>query len=180
MKKAVIFITVILFFILDSLLYKYSLYISSGLSMYPHIDSGNVLLIQKNNTFQRGDVIAYKDRGVTQVKRAVCMPGDTVLIRSGILECGDITIQDPRMDPPIGSQYGPYPIPKEGDQVISEYISHSVYSRVTKDGKEEELSVTASQDFLFVVGDNYGVSIDSRHAGAVPVGNVLGKVVYVW
>lgn len=178
MKKTILLLLAV--WIILSLASKYDLYIASGLSMYPHIDEKNILIIEKRGIPERGDVVVYKNGGLTQVKRAICMPGDTVLIGPGILKCGDITIEDTRVHPPLGNQYGPYLIPKKGDQIVNEHVSHSVYNHITEDDRGEGQPVIASQDFLFVVGDNYSVSVDSRHSGVIPLEDVLGKVVHVW
>ena len=42
----------------------------------------------------------------------------------------------------------------------------------------ENISIRLSENEFFVVGDNYGASVDSRsdEVGIVDVGNIIGKV----
>jgi signal peptidase I len=123
----------------------------SGLSMSPHIASGEIVLI---NTIayrihgpQRGDIIAFHHDGPTPeiyIKRIIGLPGDRVRIDRGTVYVNGTAIAEP---------YVRYP-------------DHRSFAEVT---------VPASS--LYVLGDNRADSDDSRFWGFVPENAVLGKAI---
>lgn len=123
----------------------------SGLSMAPHIASGEFVLI---NTIvyhmhppARGDIIAFHHDGPTPetyIKRVIGIPGDRIRI-----DRGTVYVNDTRLD----ERYVRYP-----------------------DGRSFP-EVTVPPDELYVLGDNRADSDDSRFWGFVPQNAVLGKAV---
>jgi signal peptidase I len=55
--------------------------------------------------------------------------------------------------------------------------STMLVKRVHSKGLEAHAGVGDSSDSIFLLGDNSAESVDSRDFGAVPVANVLGKVI---
>jgi signal peptidase I len=127
----------------------------SGLSMAPHIASGEFVLINtmayRFGTPSRGDIIAFRHDSPSPeifIKRIIGLPGDRVEIDDGRL-----TVNDRRLDEP----YVRYP-------------DHRSFP-----------AVTVPSGNLYVLGDNRADSDDSRFWGFVPQGQVLGKAVFgIW
>jgi signal peptidase I len=114
-----------------------------------------------------GDMIVFRhprDPKVDYIKRVVGLPGDRVQLRSGTLYLNDKAV--PRE--PQGEQYRET-LPNGRSYMILETPQSASAST-------EEFKVPA--DSLFVLGDNRGNSLDSRHkeVGYVPVANVVGPV----
>ncbi|MGZ3529226.1 MAG: signal peptidase I [Vulcanimicrobiaceae bacterium] len=121
----------------------------SGLSMAPHIASGEFVLINtvayRVHAPLRGDIIAFHHDGPTPetfIKRIVALPGDTVRIDRGTVYVNGAPLTEP---------YVRYPDDRSFPQV------------------------TVPPDSLYVLGDNRADSDDSRFWGFVAENQVLGK-----
>ena len=122
----------------------------SGLSMAPHIASGEVVLI---NTMayhlgppRRGDVIAFRHDSPapeTFIKRIIGLPGDRVRIRDGRVYVN-------------------------GAELDEQYVHFA--------DRRSFPEVTVPQSSLYVLGDNRADSDDSRFWGFVHDDELLGKV----
>lgn len=123
----------------------------SGLSMEPHILSGEYVMI---NTFayrlgtpHRGDIVAFRHEGDARaifIKRVIGVPGDRIRIDRGI-----VILNGTKLDEP--------------------YVLHA-------DGRSfPEIVVPGA--CVYVLGDNRGESEDSRSFGAVSDGALLGRAV---
>lgn len=120
----------------------------SGLSMAPHIASGEYVLI---NTFayriakpKRGDIVAFRRDGDARVfiKRVVGLPGDRIGVNAG-----RVTIGGRRLDEP--------------------------YVRFPDDRSFGEIVVPPAS--VYVLGDNRADSEDSRVFGPVPEQRLIGR-----
>ena len=127
----------------------------SGLSMAPHIDSGEVVLI---NTMayrlrrpQRGDIIAFRHDAPGPeifIKRVIGLPGDRVAIQKGQVFVNAVPLAEPYVRFPDRRSFA---------------------------------SVTVPQGALYVLGDNRADSDDSRFWGFVHQDEVLGKALLgIW
>lgn len=127
----------------------------SGLSMSPHISSGEYVLINtlayKFSAPSRGDIIAFRHDGDTPevyIKRIVGLPGDRVRI-----ERGNVYVNGTKLD--------------------------ETYVRYQDQRSFPETTVPAGT--IFVLGDNRANSEDSRFFGPVEQNRVIGRAVYgVW
>jgi signal peptidase I len=121
----------------------------SGLSMAPHIGSGEYVLI---NTLaydlsrpKRGDIIAFRHDGATPeiyIKRVIGLPGDRVRIDRGSVYVNGALLSEP-------------------------------YVRFPDTRSFDEVSVPAGD--VYVLGDNRANSEDSRFFGPVPESEIMGK-----
>ncbi len=121
----------------------------SGLSMAPHIASGEYVLI---NTFayrlaqpQRGDIVAFRrddDARAVFIKRVVGLPGDRIRV-----DVGRISIDGRRLDEP--------------------------YVRFPDDRTFGEIVVPPGS--VYVLGDNRADSEDSRFFGPVRDERLIGR-----
>jgi signal peptidase I len=123
----------------------------SGLSMSPHIASGEFVLINtvayRMHAPKRGEIIAFHHDGPTPeifIKRIIGLPGDTVSVDRGAV------LVDGR---PLSEPYVRYP----DDRSFP--------------------AVTVPAGSLYVLGDNRADSDDSRFWGFVAENQVIGEAV---
>lgn len=121
----------------------------SGLSMAPHIASGEIVVINtmayRFGAPARGDIIAFHHDGPTPeifIKRVIGLPGDRIAIDRGRVSVNGTELNEP---------YVRYP------------------------DERSFAAVTVPPDSLYVLGDNRAESDDSRFWGFVPENQVLGK-----
>lgn len=122
-----------------------------GLSMAPHIASGEIVLIDtigyRFRAPARGDIIAFRHDGPTTetyIKRIVGLPGDRVEIRGGRVFVNGAELQEPYVAFADSRSFPPVIVPPNA---------------------------------LYVLGDNRAASDDSRFWGFVERSDVLGKAV---
>ncbi|GFZ81472.1 signal peptidase I [Paenibacillus marchantiophytorum] len=115
----------------------------SGNSMYPTLQNGNILFMNKLSLFfstpKYGDVVVIKEErlGFNIIKRVIAVEGDRVLIRDGVI-----------------------------------YVNETPLPELYTAGKSEDMAVqTVPSGHLFVIGDNrtLGESKDSRDPSLGPV-----------
>lgn len=130
----------------------------SGESMYPYLNNGDWIVYSRlTGELRRDEVIAFEKNGECLVKRVAGLPGDTVEISAS---GGRVVVN--------------------GVQVRETYVTLLDTSKET-DREELGEPLTVMDGQYLVLGDNRGVSIDSRDKtmGTVPWEDVLGKVVLV-
>jgi signal peptidase I len=127
----------------------------TGLSMEPHILSGEFVLI---NTFayrlgvpRRGDIVAFRhedDARATFIKRVVGVPGDRIRIDRGQVYVNGSKLDEPYVRRPDGRSFGQIVVP---------------------------------QSSVYVLGDNRAESEDSRFFGPVSDDLLIGRAIAgVW
>ena len=128
----------------------------SGDSMYSTLLDGDYLLLLSNLFYRQpeaGDIIVISketfDNGAPIVKRVIATEGQTVDID---FEAGDVFV--------------------DGVRLQEDYINN-----LTHHSRGVEFPLTVEEDCLFVMGDNRGVSLDSRYSeiGQIDKREVLGK-----
>lgn len=127
----------------------------SGNAMSPTLPDKTYLIINKfDNNFQRGDVITFKDPQETNqyfIKRIIGLPGEKIEIKNG-------SVYIYNNENLAGIELGePYIL--DGVKILS----------------SGDLITTLSQDEYYVLGDNAGVSKDSRYFGPVNKKLINGK-----
>lgn len=108
----------------------------------------------------RGRVVALRSPEVGSeflVKRVVAVGGDTVAIRKGAVYLNGKEVREPYVhwDPGYTRSDENWPI-----------------------GPRSEAGVRVPPGCVFVLGDNRGVSLDSRQFGAVPLRDIVGVLVW--
>jgi signal peptidase I len=123
----------------------------SGLSMAPHIASGEIVLINtmayRLRVPARGDIIAFHHDGPTPetfIKRIIGLPGDSIEIRRGQVFLNGSQLQEPYVQFPDTQSFP---------------------------------AITVPSGSLYVLGDNRADSEDSRVFGFVPQNQVMGQAV---
>ena len=135
----------------------------SGASMYPTLHNGDRMVLSKVGDIHRFDVVILKapDENVEYIKRVIGMPGDTVEMKSGVLY-----INGKKVDQPF--------INTEALAKQTVFIDDFTLASLTGESKVPEGK-------YFVLGDNRGVSKDSRMIGFIDRSAIEGKAVFtIW
>jgi signal peptidase I len=126
-----------------------------GVSMSPNYNNGDYLIVDeityKLREPQRGEVVVFRspvDPTQRYIKRIIGLPGETVEVSDGLINI-------------IGTN---------GRTILneSEYFSEPVYTGTN-------VTILLEEDEYFVLGDNRGMSYDSRRWGILPKSNIIGK-----
>ena len=135
----------------------------SGASMYPTLHNGDRMVLSKVGDIHRFDVVILKapDENVEYIKRVIGMPGDTIEMKSGVLY-----INGKKVDQPF--------INTEALAKQTVFMDDFTLESLTGESKVPEGK-------YFVLGDNRGVSKDSRMIGFVDRSAIEGKAVFtIW
>ena len=142
-------------------LFCFRVVVVSGTSMNNTLNDGDYLLMLGNLFYtdpQRGDIIVaskagYED-GFPIVKRVIATEGQTVDIdfQSGIVYVDGVALEE------------------------------SYTNGLTTDKEGVQFPLTVSEDCVFVLGDNRGVSMDSRNPkiGLIDSREILGKAIFLF
>ena len=135
----------------------------SGASMYPTLHNGDRMVLSKVGDIHRFDVVILKapDENVEYIKRVIGMPRDTVEMKSGVLY-----INGKKVDQPF--------INTEALVKQTVFMDDFTLESLTGESKVPEGK-------YFVLGDNRGVSKDSRMIGFIDRSAIEGKAVFtIW
>ena len=135
----------------------------SGASMYPTLHNADRMILSKVGDIHRFDVVILKapDENVEYIKRVIGMPGDTVEMKSGVLY-----INGKKVDQPF--------INTEALVKQTVFMDDFTLESLTGESKIPEGK-------YFVLGDNRGVSKDSRMIGFIDRSAMEGKAVFtIW
>ena len=135
----------------------------SGASMYPTLHNGDRMVLSKVGDIHRFDVVILKapDENVEYIKRVIGMPGDTIEMKSGVLY-----INGKKVDQPF--------INTEALAKQTVFMDDFTLESLTGESKVPEGK-------CFVLGDNRGVSKDSRMIGFIDRSAIEGKAVFtIW
>ena len=125
-----------------------------GLSMAPTLDDGCIVVSIKESNFEPGDVVAFYYNNNILVKRAIAQAGDW----GDIDKSGNVYVNGELLDEP--------------------YLTEKAFGDCNI-----ELPYQVPDGRTFVIGDNRGVSIDSRNTavGCVAQEQLVGKLIFkVW
>ena len=158
-------------------------------SMAPSLNVGEWIIVDQRAYMseppKRGDIIIFRfpqRPDEIWVKRVVGLPGETLReFNNGRLYINrkEITMQEAEIEP-----FQPYidllDISDPSFSVTPYFenlydAKHAVFLREASQFAKSA-HYTVPEDAYFVMGDNRGFSYDSRDWGAVPAGNVVGKV----
>ena len=135
----------------------------SGQSMYPTLHNNDRMFMSKLGDINRFDVVVLQapDQDKEYIKRVIGMPGDTIEIKEGKLYINGKVVEQPFINTEI-------------------LVNKTVY---IDDFNLEALTgeTTVPEGKYFVMGDNRGVSRDSRLIGFIDRSAIEGKAVFtIW
>ena len=152
-----VIVAVVLSFILCQSSCLAGLMTVGGSSMAPTIKDGQKVWVSdyadKANP-ERGDIIAFKDGNLVNIKRVVGLPKEKVIIQEGFVY--------------IATQSN-----AKGDRLPEPYLAPG-----TVTGPDGVQIVPDGQ--YFVLGDNRGHSRDSRQIGCIARKNITGEVIKIY
>lgn len=125
-----------------------------GQSMNATLHSGELVVSIKGVRFNTGDIIAFYYNNNVLVKRVIANSGDWVDIDLD----GNVYVNNQKIDEP--------------------YLGEKAYGE-----PDIDFPYQVPDDRVFVLGDNRGVSVDSRHlaVGCVSSEQIVGKIVFrIW
>lgn len=155
-------------------------------SMVPNVLKGDYILVNKMafryTLPERGDVVVFRsppNRRQAYIKRVIGLPGDSVAVRGG-----EVFVNGKR----LGREKGPDTAFSairncpEGDLC---YETNAGKTYAILDGKgasenDDYEAKTVPAGNCFVLGDNRDKSLDSRSFGYVPLGDIFGRVQYIY
>lgn len=124
-------------------------------SMYPTLHNGELIIFTTAGEIGKGDVIAFRDKNKTMIKRVIAVPGEKVEVNTN----GRVLINGNIIDEPYVNEYS------LGNTTM-------------------EMPILLPPGRIFVIGDNRAVSIDSRSylIGTIDIENqVIGRALLrVW
>lgn len=135
----------------------------SGASMYPTLHNGDRMVLSKVGDIHRFDVVILKapDENVEYIKRVIGMPGDTIEMKSGVLYINGKKVEQPFIN-------------TEALAKQTVFMDDFTLESLTGESKVPEGK-------YFVLGDNRGVSKDSRMIGFIDRSAIEGKAVFtIW
>src|SRR5262249_12884016 len=122
--------------------------------------------------WRRGQVVVVQRGGDTHVKRVIGLPGDHVTVRDRILING---WEVPHCD--AGRYFRVADGRLVDGRLAVEYLERETYLALYFTGDRAELvEQTVEPNSLFVLGDDRGLSLDSRAWSGGAVTEVLGSV----
>ncbi len=140
---------------------------------------------------ERGDVLVFEypdpnprnDR-VDYIKRAIALPGDTLLVRGGHPIINGWEVPHCRVgDYTFGGAFG---TPQDAELFV-EFLGDESYLTMFQKGRQQlrEGPYRVQEGEFWVLGDNRDNSSDSRawhhgHGAGVPFKNVKGRAMFVW
>jgi len=146
-----------IFFTIKNKMNKYDVYTMDGLSMEDTIKSGDKLSAEKMaGAPKSGDIVVISGRGDSvYIRRVIAVGGQTLWL-----------------------DYDNDRIVVDGAELSEPYIKGSTYSGITED---YAVPLDLPEGKVFVMGDNRGVSLDSRSSeiGLIDEKDIIGKVVKI-
>ena len=165
-------------------MFRDRIYEVGGDSMSPTLTRGQHVWAEYDGVIRRNDIVLVinplipkKETAAPDLKRCVCMPGDSI-----------VRLQNMHL-------YGPAVVPRRGMQVHLDYANYMKYKDLAMkyenarlewrdsicivDGRAAE-SYTFRRDYVFLVNDNHGDKSDSRAFGPVPRDWIAAKIKFVF
>ena len=137
-----------------------------SVSMMPTLQVGQYILLDRwISHAERGDLIVFNKGESRWIKRLVGLPGDSLIIQEeGIRVGGVLFPHHPALSDPVGNA-----------EFRNRYRS-ALFMKCGEEGDTRESIIP--EKCLFVIGDNYPESSDSREFGLLPRSRVVGRVIW--
>ncbi|MFS1664310.1 signal peptidase I [Streptococcus sp. zg-JUN1979] len=129
-----------------------------------YLNSGDIVLVNKNKDPQYKDFIVYEEDGIYYISRIIGMPGEQVTVMDDILYINNLHQEEPYIEA-IKAKYQ-----STNDNQIAFTSDFSVSSLTN--GKEE----TIPKDRYLVLNDNRQNTNDSRRFGLINKKQIKGVI----
>lgn len=126
----------------------------SGTSMEPTLNNGEIVVLFKTSSLDRGDLCGFSYSNKVLVKRVIGLPGDVIEVQND----GTVYVNDVKLDEPYLTDKG------LGECDI-------------------DFPFTVPENTYFVLGDQRSTSIDSRHTviGCIEQDQIIGRILFrIW
>lgn len=150
-KSKLIFCMVVIIVIIFTLGTQFSFHRMQGLSMTPTFKNGDIVLLKKQQIVHRYDVVAFKEKHKSYIKRVIGLPKD-----SFILQGNQLTIS-------LGSN--------RFRSVVTFEIQPQLSSELK--GKTQ-----IPNGYYLMIGDASDISKDSRDFGLIEKTQIEGKIIW--
>lgn len=162
--------------------------LARGGSMLPSLQHWTALWVKKDpygaaQVPRRGDVVVFdspllqEGRSLSLAKRIVGLPGDRVTYRGGELSINGTPVASKWVAASLSTFRQPGPLwlgqARLSGQPFEVLSDHGAHERAWVD-------MVVPPGHCFVMGDNWGNSLDSRDVGAVALERIHGKVLRAW
>ena len=137
----------------------------------------------------RGDVAVFvcpDTPELNYIKRIVALAGDEVVVRNGVLSVngetlpresqGDKVYQDRHFESSTWFEFNALEETEGNHGVSYEVLADNARPAPTRDFGP----FVVPEGHVFMMGDNRDHSRDSRVFGAVPVGHIMGRAMFIW
>ena len=139
----------------------HAFHVESG-SMEPTLAPGDRILVSKlSDNPSRGDLVVFGRSDGDLVKRVVALEGETVYFDEGLVKIGDKWLNEPYLAAGTGT-----------------YVRSAIPNCDPTEGFDGAGACTVPERHVFVLGDNRGVSFDSRNFGPVPRDDLVGSAAF--
>ena len=139
----------------------HAFHVESG-SMEPTLTPGDRILVSKlSDNPSRGDLVVFGRSDGDLVKRVVALEGETVYFDEGLVKIGDKWLNEPYLAAGTGT-----------------YVRSAIPNCDPTEGFDGAGACTVPERHVFVLGDNRGVSFDSRNFGPVPRDDLVGSAAF--
>lgn len=139
---------------------------------YRDVTRGDIVVFYKPTLEANGDHLFL-------VKRVIGLPGDHIHLRDGVVYRNGEALKEPYAAQPPYPDYNPYRdefpavSPGESADVTAEW-AEALPSHI------QNGDLVVPPGFVFCMGDNRTVSLDSRFWGFVPRANIVGRPLFVY
>lgn len=152
----------------------------TGDAMAPTIQSGERVLVNKlayqSEPVRRADIVALinpNNRSQTNIKRVVALPGDRIEVRGG-----EVILNGKQLGHAVETAKG------TSDKALLEEVGGREYPIALPTGQAAGAAslpeTTVPNGHCVVLNDNRANTYDSRQYGLVPLGDILGRVDYIY
>jgi signal peptidase I len=130
----------------------------------------------KSNEISRGDILYFRQpNGKNNISRVIGLEGDKVKIVQGV-----VYLNGKRLDTFYGEAHRLGNNTEQLERLLSKDLNHqeqkNVKNIIKKFEKEEFKEIQIPENHVFLIGDDWFRSVDSRHFGYIKETEVLGKV----
>jgi signal peptidase I len=128
----------------------------------------------------RGQVVVYRMRYATLLKRVVALPGDTVAMSHGQLSVNGVNVAEPYAR--VGDASTPDAFPTDSTDFYwqNRYLLAGVNAASYRPTLKTWGPLVLPDSEYFVLGDNRDAGMDSRRGGFVPARAILARPLFIY